>query len=310
MKSLITGAAGFVGRYLAQELEISGYEVIAAKLPFENIDFKCSAVYDLDITKPADIVNILESVKPDVIFHLAAQSSVAVSWKSPHTTMEVNVCGVVNLLEAVRDVCPSACVLLVGSSEEYGLAGEENTAINEDIYVKPCNIYAVSRATQNMLGRVYADSYNMNVMMTRSFNHIGVGQASSFVISDFCRQVAEIEREIKLPEMYVGNIKTSRDFSDVRDVVKAYRIITEKGTKGCTYNVGSGKLITIENVLETIIGFASKDVAVKIDPGKYRPSDTPPLKADTTLLKALGWKTEYSIEQSLHDMYIHWYNSI
>ena len=230
-KALIVGAAGFVGSYLARELKNNhGMEVHATKLTHEQLEIPGVAIHDLNILNKDEIVALLYEVRPDYIFHLAAQSSVSVAWKNPGLTIDINVKGSVNLMDAVRELFYKPRVLLIGSGEEYGHIREGETPIKEDNYLRPGNIYAATKVCQNMIASIYTQAYDMQLMMVRAFNHIGPCQAPIFVISDFCKQVAEIEAGKKEPVMYVGNLAAKRDFTDVRDVVRAYALLVQKGT--------------------------------------------------------------------------------
>lgn len=263
MKALITGVAGFVGGYLADCLNHNGWEVSATKLKNENTAIGNTEIYDLDILLQDEIEEVLEKVKPDCIFHLVAQSSVKLSWEKPQLTADINIKGAINLLEAVRKKLPQTKVVLIGSGEEYGRI--ERVPVDENTKPQPQNIYAVTKACQNMIGTLYSEAYNMNVVMVRAFNHIGKGQAPFFVVSDFCKQVADIEKGLKEPIINVGNLSAKRDFTDVKDVVRAYELIARYGRTGETYNVGSGKAIAIDEILRKIISMSEKDIEVRID---------------------------------------------
>lgn len=316
MKSLIIGGAGFVGGYLIQHLcEDLGHEVVATKLPHEEIAEaariqlfdeesanKMVEVCNLDILDKDAITELLSKEKPDYIFHLAAQSSVSVSWKNPSITIDVNIKGSVNLLDAVRELDYSPKVLLIGSGEEYGRILSEETPVSEDNRLRPGNIYAATKTCQNMIGKIYADAYDMHVVMVRAFNHTGPNQSPIFVVADFCKQVAEIEKGLQAPVLKVGNLSAKRDFTDVRDVVRAYALLIEKGVKGQTYNVGSGHAVSIEYILQTIISYAKREIEIEIDSAKLRPVDVPVIEADTSkLYECTGWKPEISLEQTIQD---------
>lgn len=310
-KALIVGAAGFVGRYLIEHLHAKGdYEIYATKLPndiltvSEGVKVK---ICDLNILDKDNIVKTLYEIRPDYIFHLAAQSSVSVAWRNPTMTVDINIKGAINLLDAVRELYYKPRVLLIGSGEEYGHIREEETPINEENHIRPGNIYAATKCCQNMIGKIYSQAYDMDVMMVRAFNHIGPGQAPIFVISDFCKQVAEIELGLKEPVMHVGNLAAKRDFTDVRDVVRAYELLIEKGVPGETYNVGSGHAYAIREILDKIIAISGKEINVEIDPAKIRPIDVPIIEADVTkLIEATGWKKEILLDQTLNETLNYW----
>ncbi len=306
-KGLVIGAAGFVGRYLVREMRNNKIETFVTKLPHEKFTEESVNVYDLDILDKDAIVNILYEIQPDYIFHLAAQSSVGVAWKNPLLTVDVNIKGSINLMDAVRELFYKPRVLLIGSGEEYGYIKPEETPISEDNLLRPGNIYAATKACQNMIGSIYAKAYDMDLMMVRAFNHIGPGQAPLFVVSDFCKQVAEIEKGIREPVIMVGNLAAKRDFTDVRDVVKAYVKLIKQGSSGETYNVGSGSAQEIRQILEKVIAMSDVDIKVETDPNKIRPVDVPIIEADITKLNTLtGWKPEISVEQTICETLDYW----
>ncbi len=312
MKALVVGGAGFVGGYLIEHLvRAYGYDVLATKLENEVIDSNECEVCDLNIMDSASVNQVLNRFKPDCIFHLAAQSSVALSWKNPQLTVDVNIKGTLNLLDAVKNIDSSARLLLIGSGEEYGLAVKDNEPIDEENAIKPGNIYAATKATQNMLGGVYSKAYGMDIVMVRAFNHMGPGQSEMFVVSDFCKQVAEIEVGKKENIMLVGNLSAKRDFTDVRDVVRAYGLLAEKGRTGETYNVGTGRAVAIQEILDTILSMAKIEVCVKTDEKKLRPSEIPMISANTSKIrKDVGWIAEIPIERTIEDTLNYWRNRI
>jgi len=306
-KGLVIGAAGFVGSYLIDEMRACGMEACATKLPHERLEHSQAKVYDLDILDREAIVALLLEIRPDYIFHLAAQSSVGLSWKNPGLTVDVNIKGSINVMDAVRELYYKPRVLLIGSGEEYGHIRPGETPIREDNLLRPGNIYAATKACQNMIGSIYAQAYDMQLMMARSFNHIGPGQAPMFVVSDFCKQVAEIEKGLREPVMYVGNLAAKRDFTDVRDVVKAYVRLIQQGVPGETYNMGSGHAVEIRSILDTIISLSEKEIRVEIDPNKIRPVDVPVIEADITKLRELtGWEPQIELEQTIRDTLDYW----
>lgn len=303
MKSLIIGGAGFVGAYLIRHLRDDlNHEVIVTKMPQEQIAEKIAQVYDLNILQKENIIQLLEKEKPDYIFHLAAQSSVALSWKNPALTVDVNIKGSVNLLDAVRDSKQNPRILLIGSGEEYGRILPEETPIQEDNKLRPGNIYAATKACQNMIGKIYADAYDMDIIMVRAFNHTGPNQAPIFVVADFCKQVADIECGLQEPIIKVGNLNSKRDFTDVRDVVRAYGLLIEKGEKGHTYNVGNGHAVSIKALLEMIVSMSESIIEVEINPEKFRPIDIPVIEADISkLYECTGWKPQIELQKTIQE---------
>ena len=312
MKALIIGAAGFVGGYLADHLRKEcGWSVCVTKMPQEVCEIEGVEVYDLDILEKESVRNLFETTESDYIFHLAAQSSVAVSWKRPELTIDVNVKGCVNVLEAAKELKKKPRILLIGSSEEYGPSLPEENPVAEKQPLHPGNIYAATKACQGMLGSIYAKAYRMDVMMVRAFNHIGPKQAPLFVVSDFCKQVAEIEKGSKEPVMYVGNLSAKRDFTDVRDIVRAYSALIQNGAAGETYNVGSGSAIAIRELLDEILKLSTKEIKVEIDPNKLRPVDVPIVEADVSkLVKETGWERIYSLKDTLKDILEYWRGTV
>ncbi len=308
MKSLIIGGAGFVGAYLIAHLrEDLGHEVAVTKMETETIHAEGIEVYDLNILIKEDIVRLFRQVHPDYIFHLAAQSSVSVSWKNPQLTIDVNIKGAVNVLETVRELDFKPKVLLIGSGEEYGHICPGDTPIGEDNNTRPGNIYAVTKVCQNMLGKIYADAYGLDIRMVRAFNHIGPNQMPLFAVADFCKQVAEIEAGKKDAVMKVGNLSARRDFTDVRDVVRAYALLMEKGKAGETYNIGSGHAIAIEDILQMILKKSSAKITVEVDPQKLRPVDVPVIEADICKVMAdTGWQPRIPLEETIGETLDYW----
>lgn len=307
MDVLVIGAGGFVGKYLLRQLLEEGRDPGATKLPKERIGMDGVEEFDLDLANQGAIRRLLAEYRPAHIYHLAAQSSVAVSWKDPELTIDVNIKGTLHLLEAIRsieDYYPR--VLLVGSGEEYGYLREDACPIGETQALHPGNIYAVTKACQSMLGSVYARAYGMGIVMVRAFNHIGVGQAPTFVAADFALQIAEMEAGLRPPLIKVGNLSARRDFSDVRDVVRAYTLLMERGISGEIYNVGSGRAVPVQQLLDTLLSLSTESIVVEQDPGKLRPSDVPLIEADTAKLREhTGWEPIYSLEETLHTMLDH-----
>ncbi len=311
-KALIIGAAGFVGNYLITHLALDkGMEVYATKLAHECLENQNAQVFDLNILEKQEITDLLFKIRPDYIFHLAAQSSVGVAWKNPSLTIDVNIKGSVNVMDAIRELYYKPRVLLIGSGEEYGHIKPGETPINEENHLRPGNIYAATKVCQNMIGSIYAKAYDMDLMLVRAFNHVGPNQLPMFVVADFCKQVVEIEKGLREPVMKVGNLRAMRDFSDVRDVVRAYGLLIEKGEKGETYNVGSGKAVAIQDILDLILSKSTAKINVEVDPAKIRPVDVPIIEADTTkIYKTTGWKTEIPLDQTIEETLNYWREKI
>lgn len=306
-KALIIGGGGFVGSHLLTFLKSRGDHVSITKMPHEMTNAAADAVFDLDILREDDVFSLLKCVHPDTVYHLAAQSSVALSWKNPGLTVDVNVKGTLNLLNAVLRLEYVPRLLLVGSGEEYGHVLEEEVPVTEKNVLRPGNVYAATKVCQNMLGKIYADAYDMDIIMVRAFNHIGPGQNEQFVISNFCKQVAEIERMDEFQAIRVGNLKAKRDFTDVRDVVRAYVMLTETGIAGETYNVGSGNAVSIEELLKLLLSISTRKIDIEIDPERFRPIDLPVVQADIGKLReCTGWIPEIPLSQSMKETLEYW----
>lgn len=300
MKALVTGSEGFVGQYLKAELEAHGYEVTGLDLQDKPQTLK------VDLLDAEATMTAVESVMPDAVFHLAGQANVSLSWKIPAKTMEINIVAAVNLMEAVRKYCPECKVVLVGSSDEYGNLREKGRLVSEETPVQPMTPYAISKIAQEQMGQAYARAYGLKICMTRSFNHGGAGQKPGFMIPDFAQEIVKAERG-EADAVCVGNLTSRRDFTHVKDIVRAYRLIAEKGKPGEIYNVGSGMTYSAKEVLDKLIGMARCPIVVKQDPGKMRPSDTPVVCCDNGKLKRdTGWIPEAGLDEILRDT-LNWY---
>lgn len=309
-KVLIIGGAGFVGNYLIDELIDKNLEIYATKIPNEKIERNDICVIDLDLLKIEEIEEVINNIKPKYIYNLAAQSSVALSWKNPQLTVDINIKGVINLLETIRKIenyYPR--MLLIGSSEEYGYFDIEQ--VKEEIKLEPQNIYAATKAFQSMLFKIYVKAYKMDIVYVRPFNHIGPKQSPIFVVSDFCKQVVEIEKDKKEPIIYVGNLSVKRDFTDVRDVVRVYQELIKKGKAGEIYNVGSGKAIAIADILKEILNNSKVKIEVQQDKNKLRPIDNPIIEANIDkLVSEIKYVPKYDIKQTIKDTLEYWRNEI
>lgn len=307
MKALVTGT-GFVGRHLACYLVKQGIKVLGTALhPLEE---KLSGGYEYlpcDICDQAALEKILEEWRPEYIFHLAAQSSVSLSWTQPSKTFEINLLGQLNLLEALRRLEISARVLVTCSSHEYGKVEPRDLPITEEQPLKPDSPYALSKVFQELLAKQYFEAYGMPLVITRAFNHAGPGQGTGFVCADFAKQIAEAEAAIREPVIYVGNLAAKRDFTDVRDIVRAYWLIMMKGKAGEVYNVCSGKAYAISEILDILLSKARVEIEVRNDPERSRPADIPVLSGDAVkIFETTGWKPEIPFEKTLEDVLNYW----
>lgn len=309
MSTMVIGAAGFVGPYLVDSIRAElDNEIIVTKLCNEQTDISGAVIENLDVLDRKQIFDVIGKYKPQYIFYLAALSSVAASWKNPSLTVDINIKGALNLLDTIREINNyNPRILIVGSGEEYGHIQENEIPIRETNSLHPGNVYAVTKACQNMMATLYSEAYGMDIVLTRSFNHIGPGQKPIFVIADFCSQVAKIEKGQQEAVIKVGNLSAKRDFTDVRDVTKAYIALMKKGRKGETYNVGSGHAISVQDALDMIISKTWKSVKVEIDETKFRPVDVPIIEADITkITKDTGWKPIIPIERSIEEILEFW----
>lgn len=305
-KVLIIGVNGFVGTHLSNELTNNGYECYGADINISNLTNSNIELFKLDILDKYSIISVLKEIKPNYIINLAAISSVRVSWEIPQKTFEINVNGTINILESIRELNLKTRVLLIGSSEQYGKI-DYTKPVTEECELNALNPYGISKATQEKIAKMYVETYGMDVIMVRAFNHIGPGQNKGFVVPDFAAQIVAIEEGDLEPVIKVGNLSAERDFTDVRDVVRAYRFILEKGITGEIYNVGSGKAISIQSILDKLIDNSNVKVNIEIANSKLRPVDTPKIECDNSKLKSeTGWDLIYPIQQSLRDIIEYW----
>lgn len=307
MKAFITGACGFVGKHLINHIQQNtNWSLAGTKLPQET-PYGEIKLYDIDITDFFETEYMIKTESPDYIFHLAGQSSVALSWEKPNLTVDANINGTINILESMRKNNLKSRVLLVSSAEEYGK--QENPIIRESVSPAPTNIYALTKMCMTILGKIYSETYGLDIVTARPFNHIGPGQSPIFVVSDFCRQAILIEKNKQINVIKTGNLSAKRDFSDVRDIVEAYVTLIKQGKKGEIYNIGSGKSISINNILELIISKSKNEIKIETDPSKMRPSDIPDIMADITKIATL-WNPKIKLEQSIEDTLNFWREKI
>lgn len=313
MKVLVTGITGFAGSHLVDYLlTLPGVEVFGIlrwRSRTENIEHFQDRVrlVECDLRDSTSVRDVLEQVMPERIFHLAAQSFVPTSWTAPTESLVTNIIGQLNLFEAIKHLRISPRIQLACSSEEYGMVYESELPIRETNPLRPLSPYAVSKVGQDMLGYQYWMSFKIPIVRTRGFNHEGPRRGPVFVCSDFAKQIADIERGIKPAVIRVGNLDARRDFSDVRDVVRAYWLSLEKGEPGEVYNICSGTAWTIREMLDMLLGMTKVKVKIEQDASRMRPSDVPVLLGDASKFrKATGWQPTIPFEQTLRDLLDYW----
>ncbi len=315
MKSaLITGITGFAGSHLAEyllaehpDVEVFGtYRWRSRMENIEHLDRRVTLV-EADLRDYTSMHAALARSRPDYVFHLAAQSFVPASWTAPSETLVTNIAGETNLFEAVRALGLDPVIQIACSSEQYGLVLPTEVPITEDNPLRPLSPYAVSKVAQDFLGYQYFQSYGMKVVRTRGFNHTGPRRGQVFVTSNFCSQVAAIEAGLQEPVIRVGNIDAIRDFTDVRDMVRAYWLAVTRARPGEVYNIASGTGITIRALLDKILALSSVEVKVEVDPSRLRPSDVEILIGDSSKFRAdTGWEPRIPFDQTVSDLLDHW----
>ena len=311
MNVAITGASGFVGRHLVDFLRGAAPEVSLAGLvrPHGGAQVSMAGVrlVEADLADPAGVHAALGELLPDAIIHLAGQSSPQQSWLDPGGTLRSNVLGVVNLIEGARRLGLWPALLVVGSAEEYGGAAISDGPLPETTPLRPSSPYAVSKVAQGLLAVECGTPAGMRVVRTRTFHHTGPGRGEAFAESSFARQIAEIEAGLRPPVIHVGNLEAVRDFTDVRDVVRAYWALVQAGPGGQVFNVCSGRGRPIRDLLDILLGLAKVEVEIRVDPKRLRPAEVPVLVGNPSLLQAAtGWMAEIPIEKSLADLLTDW----
>lgn len=314
MKALITGITGFAGSHLADFLlkqkNQKVFGIYRWRSRMENIEHIKNKItlLECDLRDSGSILEVVKKVKPDMVFHLAAQSYVPMSWLAPAETLSTNIIGELNILEAVRILGLTECrIHIAGSSEEYGMVLPNEIPIKETNPLRPLSPYGVSKVTQDLLGYQYFKSYGLKIIRTRGFNHEGPRRGDVFVTSNFSKQVVEIEKGKRKPVIYVGNLEAVRDFSDVRDVVKGYYLTLKDGKVGEVYNICSGKGYKIKEMLDMLLSLTKDKIEIKEDPKRLRPSDVELLIGDPSKIrKAVGWKCEIPFKQTMKDLLDYW----
>lgn len=308
---LITGITGFVGSHLAELLlkekcEVHGIKRYRSSL--ENVLHIQDDItwWECDLTDSTAVQDMIKKVKPDELYHLAAQSYVPPSWINPHSTLNTNIIGTLNIFEAAREI-ESPRILNCSSAEVYGVVQPEECPIKETNPLRPVNIYSISKIGQDLLANVYHKSYGLDIITTRAFTHTGPRRNEVFVFSNFAKQIAEIELGLREPVIHVGNLDSVRTITDVRDMVKAYRLALQYCDAGEAYNIGSKQTFTIREALNLMLKFTEKNVTVKVDPDRLRPAETPLQIPDASkFIKKTGWKPEIPAETTLRNLFDYW----
>jgi len=296
MKIMITGATGFAGKYTSAECERAGHTVLRQDV--ENVvDELCFDIRDSEATNAA-----VAELKPDACIHLAGITDVASGWADPAEMYSVNLLGTVNLLEAFRKNELSSRILVVSSSQVYDNVRAYDD-FNEKVHFLPSNVYAISKLAADLTALSYAEKYGMCVFTARPINHIGPGQSERFVTSAFAGQLKRIAAGEQEAVMRVGNLSSRRDFLDVRDVARAYRLLIEKAEAGDYYNIAAGRSIQIKQVFDKLCLIAGVNPEVKVDKALYRPTDASPRVDVSQLKRKTGWEPEIDIEDTLRDLY-------
>jgi GDP-4-dehydro-6-deoxy-D-mannose reductase len=313
MRVLITGITGFVGSHLAEWTLAQGAEVIGSVRwrsnteHIEHVRDRLSLI-QCELRDLSSARTLIEQSRPDYVVHLAAQSFVGASWQTPSETLMTNAIGQMNLFEAIRQLGSSVRFLVIGSSEEYGLVYPDELPIRETNPLRPLSPYAVSKVTQDLMGFQYWKSYGLDIVRTRAFNHTGPRRGEAFATSNFAKQIAEIETGLREPVVSVGDLKPTRDFSDVRDVVRGYWDLLQRGTAGEVYNLCSGIDWSIERMLNFLIEQSTAPrIEVRVDAARLRPADVPVLRGSAEKIeRAVGWRPRIPLERTLADVLDYW----
>ncbi|MGI5916949.1 MAG: GDP-mannose 4,6-dehydratase [Anaerolineae bacterium] len=313
LRALVTGVGGFAGSHLAEYLlGLEGMQVYGVVRPGGDTRNIAAILSQMDLHREDladrhDVRALIEAVRPDYLFHLAAQASVGRAWDDPGATLSNNIVIEANLLQALVDLEQRPRVLIVGSSDVYGRVRPEEVPVSEDVPLRPVNPYAVSKIAQEYLGYQYYLSHGLHVIRVRPFNHIGPRQGVGFVVPDFSRQIALIEAGLQEPLLRVGNLSAQRDFTDVRDMVRAYHLALEHGRPDRVYNLGSGRGISIRDLLDRLLAQSRVPIQVEADPARMRPSDVPIIVADSRRFQRdTGWAPGCNIDETLRDVMAYW----
>jgi len=311
MRAMITGINGFVGSHLAEYLlNLGGWEVWGIVLAEDTLlPLLQESVKPLraDLRQPSQVAEALNQAQPDVIFHLAGQAFVPESFRDPIGTFTTNVLPQINIFQTIIELQLKTRVLVIGSGEVYGAIEPTDLPLNENTPLRPASPYAVSKVTQDMLTMQYHLSHQLDLIGMRPFNHIGPRQNDRFVVPAFAKQIAQIEAGLQPPVIQVGNLTARRDFTDVRDVVQAYTRAVEFGQAGQLYNLGSGRAVAVQTILDLLLADSPAQITVQIDPERMRPVQIPEIVCDASRFRACtGWEPQIPLEKTLHDALAEW----
>ena len=311
MRAMITGINGFVGSHLAEYLlNLGGWEVWGIVLAEDTLlPLLQESVKPLraDLRQPSQVAEALNQAQPDVIFHLAGQAFVPESFRDPIGTFTTNVLPQINIFQTIIELQLKTRVLVIGSGEVYGAIEPTDLPLNENTPLRPASPYAVSKVTQDMLTMQYHLSHQLDLIGMRPFNHIGPRQNDRFVVPAFAKQIAQIEAGLQPPIIQVGNLTARRDFTDVRDVVQAYTRAVELGQAGQLYNLGSGRAVAVQTILDLLLADSPAQITVQIDPERMRPVQIPEIVCDASRFRACtGWEPQIPLEKTLHDALAEW----
>jgi len=312
LKVFISGATGFVGRHLIDLLSSPEYEIYGTSFPEKpEAGTGEKNIFYLDIRSEKEVFEAIKRTQPDWVFHLAAVSNVKLSWEKRRETLETNLMGTFYIFEAVRKFSPQARVLFVSSSDVYGVLSPNEKTLKEEDSSHVVNPYAFTKVSGEILSEFYAQIENLAIVIVRPFPHTGPGQSPDFVCSDWAYQIARIEKGLAEPVIKVGNLSVKRDFIDVRDAVRAYVLLMEKGRRGEVYNVCSGKAVSLKEILSIFLSFSLQKIEDQVDSRKFRKADIPLLLGDNQKIREeTSWKPEIPLKQSLHDLLEYWRNKV
>jgi GDP-4-dehydro-6-deoxy-D-mannose reductase len=314
VRALVTGITGFAGGYLAQILLERGDEVFGVAR-HTNTDLahlrQGVTLISADLRDPTAVRTLLDDIEPEAIYHLAGQAAVPAAWNDPWATMESNIRPQLNILQTMARQQSPTRLLVVTSNQVYGHIQSDQLPVNEETPLRPDNPYGVSKVGQDMLGLQYYLSHSLDILRVRAFNHIGPRQSPDFVSASFAKQIAQIEAGLSEPTIHVGSLTVRRDFTDVRDVTRAYTLLIDHGEAGEVYNVGTGQAFSIRYLLDVLLSYSQINIKIEQDPDRVRPADVPVIYADNRkLIARTGWQPRFKFEDSLRNVLNYWREAV